>query len=80
MHHTAAAIALALGLTATAPTIAAPTFPDHPIRMVVPFPPGSITDVVARSLGKHMAADLGQPVVVENKPGANGIIGTHDVA
>ena len=48
--------------------------------MVVPFPPGSITDVVARSLGKAMADDLGQPVVVENKPGANGIIGTHDVA
>ena len=55
-------------------------YPDRPIRMVVPFPPGSITDVVARSLGKAMADDLGQPVVVENKPGANGIIGTHDVA
>ncbi|KGD92254.1 ABC transporter substrate-binding protein [Achromobacter sp. RTa] len=58
----------------------AATYPDHPIRMVVPFPPGSITDVVARSLGKAMSEDLGQPVVVENKPGANGIIGTHDVA
>ena len=54
-------------------------YPDRPIRMVVPFPPGSITDVVARSLGKAMADDLGQPVVVETT-GANGIIGTHDVA
>ncbi|MDH2050184.1 Bug family tripartite tricarboxylate transporter substrate binding protein [Achromobacter marplatensis] len=80
MHRTATSIALALGLTAAASALAAPSFPDHPIRMVVPFPPGSITDVVARSLGKHMATDLGQPVVVENKPGANGIIGTHDVA
>lgn len=80
MHRTATSIALALGLglAAAAPSLAA-NYPDHPIRMVVPFPPGSITDVVARSLGKHMAADLGQPVVVENKPGANGIIGTHDV-
>ncbi|MNX25423.1 Tripartite tricarboxylate transporter family receptor [compost metagenome] len=81
MNRTATSIALALGLglTAAAPSLAA-SYPDHPIRMVVPFPPGSITDVVARSLGKHMAMDLGQPVVVENKPGANGIIGTHDVA
>ncbi|WP_422841687.1 Bug family tripartite tricarboxylate transporter substrate binding protein [Achromobacter xylosoxidans] len=81
MNTTAAPIALALGLgmTAAVPSLAEP-YPDHPIRMVVPFPPGSITDVVARSLGKHMAIDLGQPVVVENKPGANGIIGTHDVA
>lgn len=80
-HRSATAItmALAMGLAAGAPSLAA-TYPEHPIRMVVPFPPGSITDVVARSLGKHMAADLGQPVVVENKPGANGIIGTHDVA
>ncbi|WP_419342929.1 Bug family tripartite tricarboxylate transporter substrate binding protein [Achromobacter sp. PD1] len=80
MKRSAAALALALGLGAPlAPAVAA-GYPDHPIRMVVPFPPGSITDVVARSLGKAMADDLGQPVVVENKPGANGIIGTHDVA
>ena len=82
MKHTAAALRLALGLGAAllAGAAQATTYPDHPIRMVVPFPPGSITDVVARSLGKAMADDLGQPVVVENKPGANGIIGTHDVA
>lgn len=61
-------------------TTAAAAYPDRPIRMMVPFPPGSITDVVARSLGQGMSAQLGQPVVVENKPGANGIIGTNDVA
>ncbi|WP_258128583.1 Bug family tripartite tricarboxylate transporter substrate binding protein [Achromobacter anxifer] len=77
MKRSAAALALALGASQLP---AAAAYPDHPIRMVVPFPPGSITDVVARSLGKAMADDLGQPVVVENKPGANGIIGTHDVA
>lgn len=82
MKHTAAALRLALGLGAAllAGAAQATTYPDHPIRMVVPFPPGSITDVVARSLGKAMADDLGQPVVVENKPGANGIIGATQVA
>jgi tripartite-type tricarboxylate transporter receptor subunit TctC len=83
MKRSAAAFKLALGLGAALLAAAgarASTYPDHPIRMVVPFPPGSITDVVARSLGKAMADDLGQPMVVENKPGANGIIGTHDVA
>ncbi|MGY6269694.1 Bug family tripartite tricarboxylate transporter substrate binding protein [Achromobacter denitrificans] len=82
MKRPAAALKLALGLGAAllAAAGARAAYPDHPIRMVVPFPPGSITDVVARSLGKAMADDLGQPVVVENKPGANGIIGTHDVA
>lgn len=80
MKRSAAALALALVLGAPLAPAGAAGYPDHPIRMVVPFPPGSITDVVARSLGKAMADDLGQPVVVENKPGANGIIGTHDVA
>ncbi|WP_313389500.1 Bug family tripartite tricarboxylate transporter substrate binding protein [Achromobacter aegrifaciens] len=80
MKRSAAALALALVLDAPLAPAGAAGYPDHPIRMVVPFPPGSITDVVARSLGKAMADDLGQPVVVENKPGANGIIGTHDVA
>jgi len=81
MKPSAAALGLALGLGAALLAAAAhAAYPDRPIRMVVPFPPGSITDVVARSLGKAMADDLGQPVVVENKPGANGIIGTHDVA
>ncbi|WP_447919133.1 Bug family tripartite tricarboxylate transporter substrate binding protein [Achromobacter aegrifaciens] len=80
MKRSAAALALALGLGAPLLPAHASNYPDHPIRMVVPFPPGSITDVVARSLGKAMSDDLGQPVVVENKPGANGIIGTHDVA
>lgn len=80
MKRSAAALALALVLGTPLAPAGAAGYPDHPIRMVVPFPPGSITDVVARSLGKAMADDLGQPVVVENKPGANGIIGTHDVA
>ncbi|AHV93267.1 Bug family tripartite tricarboxylate transporter substrate binding protein [Bordetella holmesii] len=76
MIKTLLAIAMTLGVAGPA----AAAYPDHPIRMMVPFPPGSITDVVARSLGQAMAEQLGQPIVVENKPGANGIIGTGEVA
>jgi tripartite-type tricarboxylate transporter receptor subunit TctC len=56
------------------------TYPNKPIRMVVPFAAGGATDVLARVLGQKMAAGLGQPVIVDNKPGAAGIIGTDAVA
>src|SRR5438132_1587928 len=55
-------------------------FPTKPLRMVVPFPPGGLLDLLARGLGPHLGADLGQPVVIENRPGANGIIGSDAVA
>nr|WP_261378866.1 tripartite tricarboxylate transporter substrate binding protein [Cupriavidus gilardii] len=55
-------------------------FPERPIRLVVPFPAGSITDIVARALAEPMSRDLGQPFVIDNKPGANGIIGTQQAA
>lgn len=78
----AAAVRLSLFLVATAlgATAAMAEFPDKPIRLVVPFAPGGGTDLIARTLGLGMSRELGQTVVIENKPGAGTIIGTDLVA
>ncbi len=55
-------------------------FPSRPLRIIVPFTPGSVTDVLGRSVSDKLAASLGQPVVVENRPGAGGTIGIAQVA
>jgi tripartite-type tricarboxylate transporter receptor subunit TctC len=69
-----ALLALFLALAASFAS-AAGSYPDRPIRLIVPFAPGQVTDWLARFVGEQMAAELGQPVVVENRPGANGTIG-----
>lgn len=70
----------ALALTALAPrSWAADTFPSKQIRIVVPFSPGGPTDLMARTIGKVMSTNLGQPVIVDNKPGGGGVIGMSEV-
>ncbi len=56
------------------------TYPDKPIKIIVPFSPGGGTDLVARTLGVVMAEDLHQPIIVDNKPGGSTIIGTDTLA
>ena len=62
----------ALGTAMAAPALAQEAYPTRPIRMFVPFPPGGPTDLVARVIAEAMGTDLKQPVVIDNRPGANG--------
>jgi tripartite-type tricarboxylate transporter receptor subunit TctC len=62
------------------PLRAQPRFPDRPITLVVPFGPGGIADLTARAVGEALARSLGQPVVVDNQPGAGAIVASQRVA
>ncbi len=73
----AAAAALALCI---APWTAAQTWPAKPVRVIIPFPPGGTLDALGRALAQKLADQLGQPFVVENRPGGNGTIGADAVA
>ena len=74
------ALAAAAPLLPALPAAAQATFPDHQVRMIMPWPPGGGTDVLGRAFAQHMQAIWGQPVVVDNRTGANGIIGTTEAA
>ncbi len=78
-------LASSLAVTATAGTVAGRAFaaekwPTRPIRLVVPYPAGGSSDIIARLISKQLGEALGQPVVVDNKPGANGNVGAALVA
>src|SRR4051812_48641217 len=75
-------LAAALALTLASPAAAgqprpadAGTYPSRPVRIIVPFPPGGPTDLMARLLGTKLTEAWGQPIIVENRPGASANIG-----
>jgi tripartite-type tricarboxylate transporter receptor subunit TctC len=71
----------ALALCAVAPAAGAQSaYPNRPIHLVVPYPPGALTDLLARAIAERLGAALKQPVVVENKPGAGTLVGAEYVA
>jgi tripartite-type tricarboxylate transporter receptor subunit TctC len=74
---------LSAGALALAPirsTARGQSYPSQPIHFVVPFPPGGVSDVIARQVGQWLSDRLGQPFVIENRGGAGGMIGTRDAA
>ena len=76
----AAAVAVwALAAALPAPAMAQ-SYPSKPISLIVPFPPGGVTDLVARALGEQLSKNIGQPVIIENRPGAGTTLGANVVA
>ena len=79
----AALLAVSAALYAATPAVAqaqSPNFPSHLVRLIVPFPPGGATDTLARHIAEKLSVRWKQPVVIENKPGANTMLGTDAVA
>lgn len=76
----AAAVAAAMLALAAPAAHAQADYPTRPIKLILPFPPGGGADLTARSLAQKMGETMGQSIVVENKPGANGALGTEAVA
>jgi len=81
MHSSIRAVLAILALTSVAPPVLAQSaYPSRPIRLIVPYPAGGATDVVARVVAEKMSESLGQPIVVDNRPGAGTMIGASTVA
>jgi tripartite-type tricarboxylate transporter receptor subunit TctC len=71
---------IGLAITFCSSAAVAQSYPDRPVRLLLPYNPGGIVDYVGRALGQHLGEALGQPVVPENRPGAGGILGTEVTA
>ena len=72
--------AAALLLCVFALSANAQTYPSKPIRLVVPYPPGALTDLLGRAIGERLASALKQPVIIDNRPGAGTLVGAEAVA
>ena len=79
-RQTTAMLAAALLATSAATQAQSNTFPVKPIRLVVPYAAGGGTDILARQLARQVSENLGQPIIVDNKPGAGTVLGASDVA
>jgi tripartite-type tricarboxylate transporter receptor subunit TctC len=77
LQHTAASL---LPVAFASPSAWAQAWPARPIRLVVPFPPGGLIDNMARLIGPRLSQELGQPVIIDNKPGAGGNLGAGEAA
>src|SRR3954466_6288556 len=75
----ACSLAVALGISVAGLALAQ-EYPDKPVRIIVPFAPAGVTDNAARVIAEPLSARLGQQVLIENRPGAGGNIGSHAVA
>src|SRR3712207_5601874 len=71
---------IALGLIIAAAVPAAAAYPERVVKIIVPYPPGGTTDILARLIGAKLESRLGQPFIIENRGGASGNIGTAAVA
>jgi tripartite-type tricarboxylate transporter receptor subunit TctC len=80
MFNLARLCLIACGLFAAVPALAQSQYPDRPIRLIVAFVPGGATDTLARQLNNDLQSVLGQPVVIENRPGAGGYLAWSHVA
>ena len=72
--------AVAVALLVLAAPASAQDYPNRPVRLVVPFPPGGINDIVARVISQHLGERLGKQVIVDNRGGAGGVVGAEIVA
>src|SRR6516165_6583357 len=73
-------LAVLAAAVAACPALHAQTFPERTVKLIVPVPPGGSTDAIARLVTLRMQAILGQPVIIENQPGAGGLIAARAVA
>jgi len=80
MHRNSLQLAVFLVLAALAASVSAQSYPNRPVRLLVPFGPGGVGDITARAIAQKMSVTLGQPVIIDNRPSAGGVVATELVA